>query len=358
MFVRFLLLPILLTASGLLANPKPVQVPDNAIAGFVGPSEIIGNCPKMVELMALLKRAAASPLTVLITGETGTGKELVARFIHQNSNRRSKIFRAQSMATIPESLAESILFGHEKGSFSGSTGKTDGIFAQAEGGTLFLDELGETPLALQTKLLRVMSGDGYNRVGGSEVIYPDVRIVAATNRRLVDEMRRKTFREDLFFRLGAAAFHLPPLRERKEDIPAIATGLLARHAGGRNLTISPAAMDLLVAQVWPGNIRQLEGVIESAIAFTDGNEIQPSVLRLDHMDLLIADEEQLVGSARDWVRNQDPSAMRESVEAVERQYIIWALEQNNWDPSLAAAALEMSVTKVKTKIRQYQITRP
>jgi DNA-binding NtrC family response regulator len=358
MFVRFLISFILLSASALHASPQPEELPDNAIAGFVGPSQIIGNCPKMVELMALLKRAAASPLPVLITGETGTGKELVARYIHQNSARRNNVFRAQSMATIPESLAESILFGHEKGAFSGSTGKTNGLFAQAEGGTLFLDELGEAPLALQAKLLRVMNGDGYYRVSGSELINPNVRIVAATNRRLVEEMRNKTFREDLFFRLGAMTFHLPPLRERKEDIPAIATGLVARHATGRKLTISPAAMELLEAQTWPGNIRQLEGVIESAIAFTDGDEILPSALRLESISLLRDQEEQLLGSARDWVREQDPGAMHEALEAVERQYIVWALQQNNWDPTAAAAALKLPVTKLRTKMRQYQITRP
>jgi|GEM_PF-6210231 len=358
MFVRFLLVPILLISAGLQANPEPAIVPEGAIAGFVGPSEIIGNCPKIVELMALLKRAAESPLPILVTGETGTGKELVARFIHQNSDRRNKIFRAQSMATIPEALAESILFGHEKGSFSGAVAKTNGLFAQAEGGTLFLDELGEAPLALQAKLLRVMNGDGYYRVSGTELLRPNVRIVAATNRRLVEEMRRKTFREDLFYRLGAMAFHLPALRERKEDIPLIAAGLIRRHSAGRNMTISPAAMDLLTAQPWPGNIRQLEGVLESAIVFTDGDEIRPESLRLDNMDLLVGKDEQLLDSARDWVRDQNPAAMREAVEAVERQYIVWALEQNNWDQASAAVVLEMPVTKLKTKIRQYQITQP
>jgi two-component system response regulator AtoC len=358
MFVRFLLLLLLLTASVLHASPQPEDSPENAIAGFVGPSQIIGNCPKMVELMALLKRAAASPMPVLITGETGTGKELVARFIHQNSPRRGNVFRAQNMAAIPESLAESLLFGHEKGAFSGASGKTIGLFGQAEGGTLFLDELGETPLALQSKLLRVMSNGGYTRVGGHELIFPNVRIVAATNRKLADEIRRKTFREDLFYRLAAMTFHLPPLRERKEDIPAIANGLLARHAGGRPLTLSSAAIELLEAQPWPGNIRQLEGVIESAIAFTDGNEILPEALRLDQIAALSHQEEPLIASAQDWVRQQNPAAMRESLEAVERQYIIWALEQNNWDPAAAAGALKMPVAKIKTKIRQYQIIRP
>lgn len=357
MFVRFLLSLILLTASVSRASAQP-EIPENAIAGFVGPSQIIGNCPKMVELMALLKRAAASPMPVLITGETGTGKELVARFIHQNSPRRGGVFRAQNMAAIPEALAESLLFGHEKGAFSGASGKTNGLFAQAEGGTLFLDELGETPLALQSKLLRVMSDGGYTRVGGNELIFPDVRIVAATNRKLADEIRRKTFREDLYYRLAAMTFHLPPLRERQEDIPAIATGLVARHSGGRPFTISPAAMQLLEAQPWPGNIRQLEGVLESAIAFADGNEILPKDLRLDQIAAVSSPEEPLVASAQDWVRDQNPAAMQESLEAVERQYIVWALEQNDWNPAAAAAALKMPVTKLKTKIRQYQIIKP
>lgn len=358
MFVRFLLSLLLFTASVSHASPQPGEVPESAIAGFVGPPQIIGNCPKMVELMALLKRAAASPIIILITGETGTGKELVARYIHENSPRRGQVFRAQNMATIPESLADSILFGHEKGTFSGATAKTEGLFAQAEGGTLFLDELGETPLALQSKLLRVMSDGGYTRVGGSQLIIPDVRIIAATNRRLADEARRKTFREDLFYRLGATEFHLPPLRERREDIPAIATGLLARHAPGRALTISPAAMELLEAQPWPGNIRQLENIIQAAIAFTEGNEILPESLRLEQMGALTNSQEPLVANVQDWVREQNPAALQESLEAVERQYIVWALEQNNWEIPAAAVALKMSVTKLRTKIRQYQITKP
>jgi len=233
---------------------------------------VIGQSAAMREIFASLEKIAASDLTVMITGETGTGKELVARGIHNASSRRDKPFVVLDCGSIPKDLIESTLFGHEKGSFTGAVGQHRGCFEQASGGTIFLDEIGELDIMLQPKLLRVLEQREIKRVGGDKNIKVDVRVLAATNRDLRAEVNAGNFREDLYFRLSVVNCELPPLRDRIEDIPQIANHFLREVAQRRNMTMSYSqdAMAALQTHAWPGNVRELRNVVERAAALSDG----------------------------------------------------------------------------------------
>jgi two-component system response regulator PilR (NtrC family) len=248
---------------------------------------IIGRSPKMVELYTLIGRVAAVNSAVLITGESGTGKEIVARTIHYNSPRSSRPFVPINCGAIPEQLLESELFGHVKGSFTGAVATKAGLLEMAQGGTVFLDEVAEMSPMLQVKLLRFLQDHIFRRVGGTEDIEVDVRIMAATNKNLTQMIQQGTFREDLFYRLNVISVELPPLRERWEDIPLLARNFLelfATRAGRPAMGIAPEAMEILMAYSWPGNVRELENVIERAVALTTADEVRaeslpPSVRR-------------------------------------------------------------------------------
>lgn len=248
---------------------------------------IIGRSPKMVELYKLISRVAAVDSTVLITGESGTGKEMVARTIHYNSPRNTKPFVAINCGAIPEQLLESELFGHVKGSFTGAVANKAGLLEVARGGTVLLDEVAEMSPMLQVKLLRFLQDHIFRRVGGTEDIEVDVRIMAATNKNLTQMIQQGTFREDLFYRLNVISVEIPPLRERWEDIPILARNFLdlfATRAGRAAMGITPEAMEVLMAYSWPGNVRELENVIERAVALTSDDEMRvenlpPSVLK-------------------------------------------------------------------------------
>ncbi|MCX7712596.1 MAG: sigma-54 dependent transcriptional regulator [Chthoniobacterales bacterium] len=230
--------------------------------------EMVGRSDAMQQVFKLVGRVAASDVPVLITGESGTGKELVARAIHRYSQRSNKAFLAINCAAIPEQLLESELFGHEKGAFTGAHSQRIGRFEQCDEGTLFLDEIGEMPLALQSKLLRVLQHGEFSRVGGSQTIRVDVRIVAATNKQLEQEVAEKRFREDLFYRLNVVRIHLPPLRQRVEDIPLLAEYFLQRISARRlqpPLKLSEEAVRMLEGYSWPGNVRELENTLERAV---------------------------------------------------------------------------------------------
>jgi two-component system nitrogen regulation response regulator GlnG len=230
----------------------------------------------MQRVFKLVGTVATSDVTVLIQGETGTGKELVARAIHLHSRRLGKPFVPVNCAAVPKDLLESELFGHERGAFTGAVATRRGKFEQAHGGTLFLDEVGEMGAALQTKILRVLQERVTERVGGEQTIAVDVRILAATNQDLEAAVRERRFREDLFYRLNVVTIHLPPLRERMEDVPFLVAHCLrgaAEEAGREPPEVSPAAMDLLLAYRWPGNVRELENVIERATVFARGTAI-------------------------------------------------------------------------------------
>jgi DNA-binding NtrC family response regulator len=245
-------------------------------AGTLGFNDIITKSPAMAAVLRMAEKAAASTIPVLVSGESGVGKELIARAIHGSGERRAKPFIAVNCGAMPENLVESILFGHEKGSFTGATERHVGKFVEASGGTLFLDEVGELPAAAQVKLLRAIQEGEVEPVGARKIIKVDVRIVSATNRDLIADVKAGRFREDLFYRLHVFPITVPPLRERPADIPALSRHFLARFAaeeGKRIRLITPEALRVLAAFAWPGNIRQLENTLFRAVVLAEGDTI-------------------------------------------------------------------------------------
>ena len=240
--------------------------------------ELIGASPAMREIFALIRKIADSRSSVLITGESGTGKEVVARTIHFSGAGRERPFVPVNCTAIPEGLLESELFGHVRGAFTGAHTSKRGLFEVANGGTLFLDEIGDMGAGLQSKILRVLQDGEIRPVGGTHTVKVDVRIITATNKDLRAEMDAGRFRRDLFYRLNVIPIHIPPLRERREDIPLLAEAFLAKHAGGRTRTLARATVDKLMRGRFEGNARELENQIERAIALADGPEIQPEDL--------------------------------------------------------------------------------
>jgi two-component system response regulator AtoC len=254
--------------------------PRRALGNLAAAQPLLGDGAAMAEVRATIDRVAGHRSTVLITGESGTGKELVARAIHAASPRAAARFVAINCAALPEALLESELFGHKKGAFTDAVRDKLGLFEDADGGTLFLDEIGELPLAMQAKLLRVLQDSVIRRVGDTASVQVDVRLICATLRDLTVEVAAGRFREDLFYRLSVLPLALPPLRARRDDIPALARGLVARHAArlGRAVTLSDDALALLAAQPWPGNVRELENAIERALVLADGDALDAAAL--------------------------------------------------------------------------------
>ena len=243
----------------------------------VAPSNIIGDAPPMQRVFEVIDQVAPSRASVLITGESGTGKELVANALHQRSPRANGPFIKLHCAALAESLLESELFGHERGSFTGALARKDGRFSLADGGTLFLDEIGEVSPAIQVKLLRFLQEHEFERVGGTQTLRVDVRVIAATNRNLLDEIARGRFREDLYYRLNVVALEMPSLRERRSDIPSLVKFFIERYARENAKPIdecSPATLELLMSYSWPGNVRELENAIERAVVLTTGTTIE------------------------------------------------------------------------------------
>lgn len=245
-----------------------------------GLDRMVWRSQAMEEIIELVRRAAPSRSNILLTGESGTGKELLARAIHQLSPRAERPFVVVNTSSVPHDLLETTLFGHVRGAFTGAVASKRGLFELADGGTIFLDEIGTVPLPTQAKLLRVIQEREFIPVGGEHVVRVDVRIIAATNADLPRMVAEGTFREDLYYRLNVITIKLPPLRERKEDIPALASYFLKRFGsenGKPNLTLSPRALDVLMAYHWPGNVRQLENVIERAVVLSQGPVIEPDL---------------------------------------------------------------------------------
>ncbi len=299
--------------------------------------------PSMKEVYRLVERASPTMSTVLITGESGTGKEVIARDIHRASNRPEGPFVPVNVGAIPDSLLESELFGHEKGAFTGAENRKLGLFELASGGTLFLDELGEMPANMQVKLLRVLQERTIVRLGGTRPIPVDVRILAATNRNLEEAVRNGTFREDLYFRIHVIEIHLPPLRERREDIAPLAGFFCARFSRetGRPVTgISEEALDVLQKQDFPGNIRELENSIERAVILAE-----QSVLRTEDFSFTIR-------TTADVVAGESGSGLQ-NLRDVEKKAIIAALEHNGGHREKTASDLGISRRTLLTKMKEY-----
>ena len=324
------------------------------------PDKPVGQSSAMREIMALAERVAPSDASVLILGESGTGKELLARSIHRSSSRRDGPFVAFDCSALAPSLVESELFGHEKGAFTGAQRARRGLFREAQGGTLFLDEIGDVAPEVQNKLLRVIQEREVKPVGGDSFVKIDVRLLAATNKDLRAMIRDGRFREDLYYRLAVVPLELPPLRERREDIPELVAFFLQRRrgAGPRPLVVSPEAMAKLEAYAWPGNIRELENVIERAAILSDGREIQ---LR-DLPPLLNAQPIPGVGPATAPAPGASDDGrplkqrVAEAVRQVERQAILDALKVEDGSPTRAARRLGISRASFYNKLKELDIT--
>ena len=306
---------------------------------------IVGISRKMEQVLTLVRKVADTEATVLITGESGTGKELVARAIHSLSSRRSLPFVAVNCAAIPRDLLESELFGHVKGAFTGAIRDKTGKFQSADGGTLFLDEVGELPVDLQPKLLRVLQQREVEPVGGTTLRKLDVRVVAATNSELDQAIVRGTFREDLYYRLAVIPVHLPPLRERQEDIPLLVRHFTAKH-GGTSVTFTPELLLQLQKEPWPGNVRELENTVERLL-FLKNSDI------IDRGDFS-AQLRSPVHDKSGRVVNLPPEGY--PLEQLEREVVIEALEMNDWNQTAAARFLSIPRHTLIYRMEKYVIT--
>ncbi|HET6515944.1 MAG TPA: sigma-54 dependent transcriptional regulator [Thermodesulfovibrionales bacterium] len=309
---------------------------------------LVGESPAMSELREQIEMAAPSNSRVLITGESGSGKEVVARLLHEMSPRAERPFVEVNCAAIPHDLIESELFGHEKGSFTGASEKKKGKFELADGGTLFLDEIGDMSIQTQAKVLRVLETQEFQRVGGSANIKVDVRIIAATNKVLMEEAEKGTFRSDLFFRLNVIPISVPSLRDRKEDIPLLVDyflqSLLAEY-GQPQKKMTPAAIHELQQYDWPGNIRELKNLIERQVIMT------PSTV-IDVKDIQIIKGRQ---SGPDYFNYQ---TLKEARDAFERDFLARKIEENNWNISKTAELLDIERSNLHRKIKAYGIQPP
>ncbi len=314
-----------------------------------GLPRVLGEDPALKETMLAIQRAAGSEATVLILGESGTGKELMARSLHQLSPRAKAPFVAINCAAIPEALLENELFGHEKGAFTGAGARKIGKAEMAHHGTLFLDEIGDLPLSLQAKILRLVQERQFERVGGVQTIAVDIRVVAATNHDLKEGVARKTFREDLFFRLSVFPVEIPPLRRRRGDILHLAQAFLERYAaelGRKGLTLSEEAKRALLDHSWPGNVRELQNSLERAVILCDGSEVRPEHLRLagaGEGGPGLGDVLDLSGTLAE--------VGRRAVARVEDETIRLALRESTGDRGAAAERLGISVSTLNRRLR-------
>jgi DNA-binding NtrC family response regulator len=317
-------------------------------------ADMVGKSAVMVELRERIRKVAAADATVLITGESGTGKELVARSLHQLSRRRAEPFVPVDCAALPESLLESELFGHEKGAFTGASVSRPGLFELAHTGTLFLDEVAELPLSLQAKLLRVLEARQLRRLGGRQLISIDVRLIAATNRDLSKAMEAGKFREDLFYRLNVIPIHVPPLRERREDIPLLAMHFLLRGAAGEAAGprgFSPEAMALLEQYPWPGNVRELKNAVERARTLATRDYIQPEDLPPEVRQPSPELGERLAAT------HSFKAAKQELVTEFEERRLRELLERTGWNIAQAARELGIHRKTIERKLKRYNLRR-
>ena len=312
-----------------------------------GPESIVGDSAPIVAVRTMLQKIGVSPAsTVLLTGESGTGKDLAAKVIHYSSNRASKPFMNITCSALPETLLESELFGHERGAFTGADRQKRGLIESADGGTVFLDEIGEMIPLLQAKLLRFLEEKTFKRVGGSGDIKVDVRVIAATNRSLQDEVKKGHFREDLFYRLNVMAVPLPPLRDRRDDVPQ----LLQFYVNAFNLEfrkkirgVTPGAMKALQAYQWPGNVRELRNAVERAMLLTEGTELTEG-----HFAMLTATDAELstgLGLPAGGI----------NLEELEQSLVVQALERSGWNQTKAATLLGLNRDQIRYRIEKFKL---
>jgi DNA-binding NtrC family response regulator len=308
----------------------------------VAPDNIVGASPPMQRVFEIVEQVAPSKATVLITGESGTGKELVANALHQRSPRANGPFIKLHCAALAESLLESELFGHERGSFTGALARKDGRFQLADGGTLFLDEIGEISPAIQVKLLRFLQEHEFERVGGTQTIRVDVRVIAATNRNLTEEIAKGRFREDLYYRLNVVSLEMPPLRDRRSDIPQLARFFLDRFAKDNGKPIegfATEALDVLAGYDWPGNVRELENAIERAVVLTNGSMIEARQLPPNVRPRIVPAGIPIIPGA--------------TMEEIERHAILETLKATGGSTSKAAEILGISTRTIQYRLHQY-----
>ncbi len=306
---------------------------------------MVGESPELQSVYQVVRQAAPTRATVLILGESGTGKELIAQALHESSERRDKPFIKVSCAALSDTLLESELFGHEKGSFTGAAGRREGRFELADGGTLFLDEIGEITPATQVKLLRALQQREFERVGGTQTIKVDVRMVAATNRDLAAEVKAGRFREDLFYRLNVVAVTLPPLRRRKGDIPALVSHFMERASAayGKSVRgVAPGFINALLAHDWPGNVRELENAIERAVVLAKGSELTTDDL-----------PPSLSGPRPNAHRDSGSLIPGATLYAIEREAILRTLEITHGSTAKAAEVLQISPRKIQYRLKEY-----
>ena len=339
---------------GLIREIRRLRDEATPRSGFGG---MIGKSPTMRAVYQLIEKVAPTPSSVLITGESGTGKELVARAIHNHSPRKDAPFISVNCAALSEHLLESELFGHEKGAFTDAVTMRKGRFELADTGTLFLDEIGEMPPQLQAKLLRVLQDKSFERVGGSVTQRVDVRILAATNKDLRDEVEKGRFREDLYYRLNVIHIHLAPLRERVDDIPALVTHFLEKNSAslGRQLDITPEALRLLISLPWEGNVRELENTIERAAILCNGNRIEPEDVQPDSSEL---------ANTHEWSTGLELSqfipehlSLAEVLNGIEEKLVRKALEDTGYIQARAAEQLGITKSLLQYKMKKYNLQR-
>ena len=345
--------------------PKPFE-PDKLLAivarhyqqaGVSADAGLLAQDPASLALLELARRVAASDASILLTGESGVGKEVYARYIHLHSRRAKGPFVALNCAAIPENLLESVMFGHEKGAFTGATSPQPGKFEQANGGILLLDEISELPISLQAKLLRVLQEREVERVGGRSMLALDVRVIAATNRNLGRLVGEGHFRNDLYYRLNVFPLEIPPLRDRPEDIPMLARHFLKRHqqvAGRGGFTFTDAAMAELTGYDWPGNIRELGNVVQRAMILAPDAEIGPQHLmlpRVSSQNMMLQNNASRLGRS---LRSSSESTSEPGLKDIERDTILSALRRLQGSRRKTAEALAMSERTLRHKIKQYR----
>lgn len=328
---------------------------------------LVGRSPQMRRIFAMLARLGQKDVSVLLTGETGTGKTSIALALHRQSLRNSGPFVDVNCGALPPSLIESALFGHEKGAFTGATHRHIGFFEQAHGGTLFLDELGELPLELQPKLLQVLEKKSIKRLGGTQIIPVDFRLVGATHKDMNLEVKEGRFRQDLYYRLSVVPIEVPPLRERAEDIPLLIERLLSELYPESNLVVSPDAMVVLQKFLWPGNVRQLRNVLERTCIFLDANVIEVNDIELPEFNSegevhspVHAEQLPVSFGSVDTVTvpvqlGEDGKTIKELMASFERTVIEKALDKTDWNVQEAARLLDMAMSWLYKRIKKYNI---